>query len=115
MSVVRNTEPEETLPCDVLRGWATDAVVKIAARQRGVVTRTQLRDVGLSEDMITYRARIGSLHRLHRGVFLVGHPVPPPLARETALFWRAARARCSATTPPRPSGASARRGTESST
>jgi very-short-patch-repair endonuclease len=47
----------------------------LAARQHGVVTRAQLRDAGLSDAAITRRLPAGRLHRLHTGVYAVGHPV----------------------------------------
>ena len=47
----------------------------LAARQHGVVTRSQLLGLGLSESAINRRVEIGRLHRLHRGVFAVGHRV----------------------------------------
>ena len=62
------------------------AVSRIAASQRGVVTYEQLLAAGLSRGAIAHRLATGRLHRLHRGVYLVGHPVPPPLALETAAL-----------------------------
>ena len=51
-----------------------DAVVAdIAARRHGVVSWRQLVDAGLSPAAIAHRVRNGRLHRLHRGVFAVGH------------------------------------------
>ena len=58
----------------------------IAGRQRGVVTRAQLRAAGLSVEAIDRRLRAGRLHRVHRGVYLVGHGVFPPHARELAAL-----------------------------
>jgi hypothetical protein len=49
------------------------AVAQLAFRQHGVVTFAQLRDAGLGEGAINLRGRNGRLHRLHRGVFAVGH------------------------------------------
>ena len=49
------------------------AVAQIASKQHGVVTFEQLRDVGLGTGAIHLRVRNGRLHRLHRGVFAVGH------------------------------------------
>jgi very-short-patch-repair endonuclease len=56
----------------------------IAARQRGVVSREQLLSAGLSPAVITGLIRAGHLHRLHRGVYAVGHPVLPAFGREQA-------------------------------
>ena len=44
-----------------------------AAGQQGQVTTKQLRDCGLGPNAITVRARNGSLHRMYRGVYSVGH------------------------------------------
>jgi very-short-patch-repair endonuclease len=46
----------------------------IAARQHGVVTIRQLRGAGVSDDAVRWRVRSGLLHRLHRGVYALGHP-----------------------------------------
>jgi predicted transcriptional regulator of viral defense system len=46
----------------------------LAARQHGVVARAQLVALGLSDEAIRKRAVAGRLHRLHRGVYAVGHP-----------------------------------------
>jgi len=51
-------------------------VARLAARQYGVVSRLQLYELGLSADQIETRLRRGRLHRLHRGVYAVGHPRP---------------------------------------
>jgi very-short-patch-repair endonuclease len=45
----------------------------LAARQHGVVSLTQLRELGLSERGAQSRAERGALHRVHRGVYAVGH------------------------------------------
>jgi very-short-patch-repair endonuclease len=45
-------------------------LAETAARQHGVVTAKQL---GMSSTSITKRLRSGSLHRVHRGVYAVGH------------------------------------------
>lgn len=45
----------------------------LAGRQHGVVAYGQLRRLGLSARAIEYRLRTGRLHRLHKGVYAVGH------------------------------------------
>lgn len=45
----------------------------LAGRQFGVVTREQLRGLGVGETGIEERLRTKRLHRLHRGVYSVGH------------------------------------------
>jgi len=53
-------------------------IAAIAGPQHGLITTRQLLGLGLTKDDIAYRARIGRLHRLHRGVYAVGHiPVSP--------------------------------------
>ena len=49
-----------------------------------MVTRIQLLNAGFNVKAIEYRLRIGRLHRLHRGVYAVGHRPPSPLARAMA-------------------------------
>jgi very-short-patch-repair endonuclease len=61
-------------------------VAELAAGQFGVVSHEQLLSLGLSRSAIKRWLKHGRLHRLHRGVYLVGHPVPPPLAREQAAL-----------------------------
>lgn len=75
--------------CGVVQVKAsTDRVIaELAARQNGVVTRQHLLDAGLKRGAIAHRLAAGRLHRIHRGVYLVGHSVPPPLARETAALF----------------------------
>src|SRR5262245_19972119 len=50
------------------------AVLAIAQRQHGVVTRAQLLAAGLSPEAIKHRLRIGRLHRIWPGVFAIGRP-----------------------------------------
>jgi hypothetical protein len=45
-------------------------LAELAARQHGVLTTAQL---GLSGSTIARRVQIGSLHRVHRGVYALGH------------------------------------------
>src|SRR3712207_5596134 len=49
-------------------------VADLAARQHGVVAHWQLVELGLSPEAIQRRVRAGGLHRIHRGVYAVGHP-----------------------------------------
>jgi very-short-patch-repair endonuclease len=63
-----------------------DISARIAAKQRGLATRAQLRRGGLSDAAISRSIKAGRLHPLHRGVYLVGHAVPPPLALELAAL-----------------------------
>lgn len=50
------------------------AVARIAARQHGVVSRDQLRGVGLTESAIHQAIGAGRLYPLFRSTFAVGHP-----------------------------------------
>jgi hypothetical protein len=49
------------------------AAARIAARQHGVVTLAQLEGVRVTREAVFKRARRGRLHRIHRGVYAVGH------------------------------------------
>ena len=62
------------------------AVVALAADQFGVVTRRQLLRLGMSSSAIARWVRAGRLHVIHPGVYLLGHPLPPPLALEQAAL-----------------------------
>ncbi len=46
---------------------------EIASRQHGVVTLSQLESVGLTRYAVAERAKRGQLHRVHQGVYAVGH------------------------------------------
>ena len=59
-------------------------IADLAARQFGVVSRTQLIAAGIGPGAIDTRLRGHRLHRLHRGVYAVGHVALVPLAREMA-------------------------------
>jgi hypothetical protein len=48
-------------------------VAELAARQHGVVARRQLVALGLGSGAIKHRMAIGRLHRVHLGVYAVGH------------------------------------------
>jgi very-short-patch-repair endonuclease/predicted transcriptional regulator of viral defense system len=50
-------------------------VAALATRQHGVVAMRQLAALGLSQRAVSHRAAAGRLHRVHRGVYAVGHPI----------------------------------------
>jgi very-short-patch-repair endonuclease len=50
------------------------AVAAVASRQHGVVSAGQLRSLGLDGCAVARRVAGGRLHRVHRGVYAVGHP-----------------------------------------
>lgn len=52
-------------------------LARLAARQHGVVTLEQLAMAGIGPSGARNRVAAGRLHRVHRGVFAVGHPVLP--------------------------------------
>jgi hypothetical protein len=52
---------------------ATARVADRATSQGGVVSLKQLRDEGISRKAASKRNKEGSLHRVHRGVYTVGH------------------------------------------
>jgi very-short-patch-repair endonuclease len=56
-------------------------IAKIAARQYGVISTVQARSAGVSDDAIRARVLAGHLHRVHQGVYAVGHAAPSPEGR----------------------------------
>src|SRR6187402_637444 len=50
------------------------AIGGLAKRQHGVVSRRQLRELGIGDSTITARMASGYLHPLFREAFAVGHP-----------------------------------------
>lgn len=60
------------------------AIAELAAGQHGVVSRAQLLAAGIGPNAINTRLRHQRLHRLHQGVYVVGHTALAPLAAETA-------------------------------
>jgi very-short-patch-repair endonuclease len=65
------------------------AIGRIARVQHGIVTTSQLLEVGLSSGAISKRVRSGKLYRVHQGVYAVGHD---GLSEETR--WMAAVLAC---------------------
>lgn len=63
-------------------------IARLAERQHGVVGRTQLVELGMSESAVDRRVRIGRLHRLHPGVYSVGHRIVPREGRWLAVLLR---------------------------
>jgi very-short-patch-repair endonuclease len=57
-----------------LRTRPVDALISVlAARQHGVVARRQLVALGVGSRAVDHRLECGRLHRVHRGVYAVGH------------------------------------------
>jgi very-short-patch-repair endonuclease len=48
-------------------------IASLAARQHGMITARQLAAIGLGRSAVSKRARVGRLHRVHQGVYAVGH------------------------------------------
>jgi very-short-patch-repair endonuclease len=61
-------------------------IARVAARQRGLITREQLRALGIGDRAISRRIACGRLHRVFRGVYRVGHEAPAPHSRELAAL-----------------------------
>jgi hypothetical protein len=57
-------------------GSTIQAAARVAGRQHGVVTRSQLLDADWSRDQITRWTTKGLLHRVHPGVYRLGHRAP---------------------------------------
>jgi very-short-patch-repair endonuclease len=50
------------------------ALAGLAARQHGVISHRQLAELGYSKGAVLNAETSGRLHRIHRGVYAVGHP-----------------------------------------
>ena len=59
-------------------------MARLATARHGVVTRTQLLNAGVTAKEIKQRVKKGSLLRVHRGVYRVGHRAPTVEARYLA-------------------------------
>lgn len=64
-------------------------IAAIAARQHGVISIRHLYECGLSHAAVHRAVRAGHLHRLHQGVYAVGH-----LALDPESHWHAATIAC---------------------
>jgi very-short-patch-repair endonuclease len=60
------------------------SIAALAERQHGVVGVWQLMQFGLGRGAIQYRVSIGRLHRVHHGVYAVGHRKLTPLGHRMA-------------------------------
>lgn len=60
------------------------AAAWVASQQLSMITAVQLGAVGIDKDGIVVRRRRGTLHRCHRGVYLLGPPPLLPGAKELA-------------------------------
>lgn len=56
-------------------------LARVAKEQHGVISREQMRKLGYSDSAVDRAARSGRLHRVHRGVYAVGHDRLPPHGR----------------------------------
>ena len=56
----------------------------VADRQLGLITTPQLHVAGVGRGSVEWRLETGTLHRRHRGVYLVGHGILVPGANELA-------------------------------
>ena len=63
-------------------GQGEAAVAWVASRQLALITVPQLHVAGVGRGGVRRRRENGSLHVMYRGVYLVGHPIPPPGALE---------------------------------
>jgi Protein of unknown function (DUF559) len=54
-------------------GGRDQRLAELAGSQDGVASLEQLRDVGLTQRAAEYRATQAKMHRVHRGVYAVGH------------------------------------------
>jgi predicted transcriptional regulator of viral defense system len=70
------------------------AVAAVALRQHGIVSLAQLRALGLGPRGAQHRVSAGRLHRLHRGVYAVGHRAVGADGRRMAAVLACGPAQC---------------------
>jgi very-short-patch-repair endonuclease len=58
---------------DKRRTHRGEALAELASAQHGVVSARQLTEIGFSRQTLAHWIKDGKLHRLHRGVYAVGH------------------------------------------
>jgi very-short-patch-repair endonuclease len=63
-------------------GGGEATVLWVADQQLALITTLQLHIAGVGRGGVRRRLENGTLHRRYRGVYLVGHPIPLPGARE---------------------------------
>jgi very-short-patch-repair endonuclease len=56
-------------------------ITRIALGQHGVVSIRQLRRCGISDDAVRARVALGQMHRVHQGVYALGHLALSPQGR----------------------------------
>ena len=61
-----------------------EGLAALATEQGGAVSRAQLRGLGFSAREVDYRVQRSRLHRVHRGVYAVGHRTLTPHGRLVA-------------------------------
>jgi hypothetical protein len=66
VAVIRSDSPTEAQARE-------RAVAELARRQHGVVAKRQLIALGVGEGAIKHRLGVGRLHRVHAGVYALGH------------------------------------------
>ena len=53
-----------------------EKIARLATRSKGIVTRKELLEAGVTVDQVTFRLRNGLLIPVHRGVYRAGHAAP---------------------------------------
>ena len=70
------------------RTWPAQAIARVAERQRTVISRAQLLQLGVSDSAINRAPARGLLFRVHRGVYSIAPPALRPMwaAEQAAIF-----------------------------